>query len=215
MNNDKIQSEDFIKEIIKTEGKGTIKIAISPDSEIDQETTGIVCNHAYSILTYKTKDDIKLIKVRNPWGSQEWKGDWSPTSDKWTKELIDYFGEIKPNKGQFYIDIDNYFRYYQTSTFCYLLFGANIRLYHFNDQLYFKSPLVFNIRIEDKAETACTIIFNHWRYNRDIQNPIPPFSIILSKYDDHFNITHLYAVGTGEDNCSLIETLDPGNYIYL
>lgn len=26
----------------------------------------------------------KLVKLRNPWGKGEWKGDWSDESYKWT-----------------------------------------------------------------------------------------------------------------------------------
>jgi len=29
----------------------------------------------------------KLVKLRNPWGGGEWKGDWSDESYLWTKEL--------------------------------------------------------------------------------------------------------------------------------
>jgi hypothetical protein len=30
---------------------------------------------------------VKLVKMRNPWGEGEWKGDWSDKSDLWTDEL--------------------------------------------------------------------------------------------------------------------------------
>ena len=29
----------------------------------------------------------KLVKLRNPWGKQDWVGDWSDVSPKWTSEL--------------------------------------------------------------------------------------------------------------------------------
>ena len=29
----------------------------------------------------------KLVKLRNPWGKGEWKGDWSDESYKWTQQL--------------------------------------------------------------------------------------------------------------------------------
>lgn len=42
------------------------------------ENVGLVAGHAYSILKFKCiSDKIKLIKMRNPWGKEEWKGDWS------------------------------------------------------------------------------------------------------------------------------------------
>lgn len=49
----------------------------------------VVGGHAYSILgMYEpslTTDKVQLLKLRNPWGSFEWKGDWSDKSPSWEK----------------------------------------------------------------------------------------------------------------------------------
>jgi len=29
----------------------------------------------------------KLLKLRNPWGDFEWRGEWSDSSSKWTNKL--------------------------------------------------------------------------------------------------------------------------------
>eukprot|EP00494_Astrolonche_serrata_P023274 UN23532 len=31
--------------------------------------------------------NVKLVKLRNPWGKGEWTGDWSDSSKLWTPEL--------------------------------------------------------------------------------------------------------------------------------
>lgn len=51
---------------------------------------GLVDAHAYSLLsTFEGKDDdghnIRLLKIRNPWGFKEWEGDWGDKSEKWKK----------------------------------------------------------------------------------------------------------------------------------
>lgn len=53
---------------------------------------GLHTGHAYSILEVRkvstgiiTGETFKLVKIRNPWGSGEWTGDWSDKSDLWTK----------------------------------------------------------------------------------------------------------------------------------
>jgi calpain-15 len=52
------------------------------------ENRGLFDDHAYSLLSVHQLDgDIRLLKIRNPWGSNEWTGDWSDSSDKWTPEL--------------------------------------------------------------------------------------------------------------------------------
>merc|ERR1719416_341629 len=53
---------------------------------------GLHTGHAYSILqVVKVNsgpmglggDTFRLVKIRNPWGSGEWQGDWGDKSDLW------------------------------------------------------------------------------------------------------------------------------------
>jgi len=53
---------------------------------------GFVRGHAYTVLEAREvpyKDEpLRLLKVRNPWGSQEWNGAWSDGSKEWTAEMM-------------------------------------------------------------------------------------------------------------------------------
>lgn len=54
------------------------------------QSIGLCAGHAYSVLDaveLPTKDKDKIIQLRNPWGSFEWKGAWSDTDPRWTAEL--------------------------------------------------------------------------------------------------------------------------------
>lgn len=46
---------------------------------------GIVPGHAYSILDCRKVFEFEMIKLRNPWGTFEWNGDWSDSSEKWNQ----------------------------------------------------------------------------------------------------------------------------------
>jgi len=67
-----------------------------------------------------TEGTVKLIKVRNPWGSEQYSGDWSDNSDKWTDayraaveaELGDAGAS---NQGIFYMDLASYKHNFQLS----------------------------------------------------------------------------------------------------
>lgn len=85
---------------------------------------GLVGGHAYSVLDVielndmlvgeqqsmtdflkgspvrkKQRTSIRLVRIRNPWGKKEWKGEWSASSDQWTKALRRRLGDKSYAKG--------------------------------------------------------------------------------------------------------------------
>lgn len=49
---------------------------------------GFVGSHAYAVLEAWEEGDLKLLKLRNPWGEVEWEGDWSDGSKLWTADMM-------------------------------------------------------------------------------------------------------------------------------
>ena len=43
-----------------------------------------MAGHAYTMISVFEVNQTKLLKMRNPWGSFEWKGLYSDNSNKWT-----------------------------------------------------------------------------------------------------------------------------------
>ena len=41
--------------------------------------------HAYTMLRLELLEGIRLVQLRNPWGSFEWDGAWSDKSSEWNK----------------------------------------------------------------------------------------------------------------------------------
>lgn len=66
-----------------------------PSGEQMLEQEGLVAGHAYSILQAREVSEnfdlmgkgekFRLVCLRNPWGTFEWKGSWSDKSSKWKK----------------------------------------------------------------------------------------------------------------------------------
>ncbi len=73
--------------------------------------SGLVSSHAYTLLSAHEVEDAhgvtrRLVRLRNPWGEKEWKGDWCDSSDKWTPELKQKLGWQNKDDGMFFMEFD-------------------------------------------------------------------------------------------------------------
>ena len=62
-----------------------VNFGLDGGNDTQTNELGLVLGHAYSHLGHVTlSDGTRLIKCRNPWGSESYHGPWSDQSDKWT-----------------------------------------------------------------------------------------------------------------------------------
>ncbi len=58
---------------------------------------------AYSIIRFlDIPEGNGLVKIRNPWGNQEWNKEWSDGSKKWTKYYKERLNYKNENDGEFW-----------------------------------------------------------------------------------------------------------------
>ena len=81
---------------------------------------GLITNHAYSIigtavLKKPNGNEIQLLKMKNIWGTNEWIGDWSDQSLKWTQEFKKAVGLQNKEDGVFWMSYDDYLQFYTTT----------------------------------------------------------------------------------------------------
>ena len=67
-------------------------MAATPGSTANNTNNdGLIGGHAYSLISVVEFEhegqQVRLLKMRNPWGKGEWTGDWSDKSEYWTEEL--------------------------------------------------------------------------------------------------------------------------------
>jgi len=82
---------------------------------------GLRMNHAYSLLDVRIEHGHKLVKLRNPWGSFEWKGAWSDDSDEW-KRFPDLKSKLNMhcdnNDGVFWMRFHDLLLYFRSVDVC-------------------------------------------------------------------------------------------------
>lgn len=69
----------------------------------NKEYKGLAASHEYAVLEVFEEDDLRLVKIRNPWGDSEWNGDWSDGSRMWTGELMTKLNHTFGDDGIFWM----------------------------------------------------------------------------------------------------------------
>ena len=87
----------------------------------EQDREGIVSSHAYSIMDAVERKGQRLLKVRNPWGKDCWRGPWSDGSEQWTPEWLQELDHKFGDDGMFWISyedlMDKFNRFERTRLF--------------------------------------------------------------------------------------------------
>lgn len=84
----------------------------------DNVPKGIVSGHAYSLISVYEINGVQLLKIRNPWGSFEWEGDYGTNSRKWTADLKKKTDKKEADDGIFFMtpaELMLGFNYYSVS----------------------------------------------------------------------------------------------------
>ena len=118
MHSDKTLTVDKLWKAIKAaDAAGHMMTAGTPSvpgkNHFDKLANGLSISHAFTILsTHELKDakgkTIKLLKIRNPWGKEEYKGPYSDSSKLWTADLRKQAGAVVANEGVFFMPIADF-----------------------------------------------------------------------------------------------------------
>ncbi len=75
-------------------------------------TKGFIGGHAYAVLKTWEEGDLKLLKLRNPWGETEWDGDWSDGSKLWTPAMMTKLEHTFGDDGVFWISFIDFLKHF-------------------------------------------------------------------------------------------------------
>ena len=74
-----------------------------------QALHGLVEDHAYTALGVVETDGNKLIKMRNPWASEQYTGAWCDSCEEWTDKTKTEAGWTDANDGVFFMTLSDYY----------------------------------------------------------------------------------------------------------
>ena len=189
-------------------------------SQNEYKQSGLISSHAYSLLQAKEVNSQgmkeRLLQIRNPWGSQEWIGDWSDSSPLWTPELKKECKLEAKDDGIFWIRIEDYLKYYGNTTICKYVESykravmechvpnEQIRLFKFK----ITSPTKGFISVHQLKERMMRLKYPEYEYSA--------VTLMLAKEDSESGKYVFVAKGTGSRYICDLEfpgVLEAGNYI--
>ena len=104
----KEDSESLWESLKVVEKNNCIMTATVKEGTPGLEDVGLIKNYSFIFVSINEKDNIKMVKMWNPFEEGAWKGDYCFQSEKWTEELRKKFEYTEmPEDGTFYITFDN------------------------------------------------------------------------------------------------------------
>ena len=117
--------KDDIYELLKQgkEDNDCMTVCASKDNTVAD--VGLVPGRNYLVEDVKEIEGVdKLIRLKNLWGNgDEWSGNWSNQSRKWTDKLAKEFDvdeDNDKNEGKFWISINDFVKYFIEMTICHI-----------------------------------------------------------------------------------------------
>jgi len=116
-------TEDFFEMLKSADRRNFIMMAASHGQGENRNEEGVISGHAYSLISiHEIKDasgkEVKLLKLRNPWGKGEWSGDWSDGSSLWTPALKKQVNFSSGDDGIFFIALEDYIQHFSWTSIC-------------------------------------------------------------------------------------------------
>ncbi|XP_019630712.1 PREDICTED: calpain-9-like [Branchiostoma belcheri] len=120
--------------MLKAQKRGSFMTCSTHSTFEEGHDSGLVSGHAYTITgVSKIRSSGKthrLIKIRNPWGRQEWKGAWSDGSPEWqgvSEAVKQRLYHENKDDGEFWMEYDDWSEFYREVTIASLAEHETVR----------------------------------------------------------------------------------------
>lgn len=209
-------SADKIWEILLDADKRDYIICTCTQGTQDlEEKAGLVPGHAYTIISAFEIGNLRLLKIRNPWGQFEWRGDYADNSPLWNDELKRKVNYTNEDDGIFYMSFPDFLKYFPYSFVC--KFEREFKYY---SKKFLQIPDETMVACKINITKPTRIMINLHQKSSRIFNEIPNYKtnmsrIVLCKYHSDRPRNYEYIKSHSSTNEKLhleLNKLEPGEY---
>ncbi|EAR93371.2 calpain family cysteine protease (macronuclear) [Tetrahymena thermophila SB210] len=214
----------ILKEALSKQNKFVVTAGADDEDDLTRSTAdrlGLVNSHAYSIIgvkeiTHPKLGNVTLLRLRNPWANQEWKGDWSDDSPCWTPELRDQLRVKNVDDGIFYMSVKDFMKYFDDVCICYYHDDYQYNSIRINNSTAKRSAYT-RLRIEKEGTYYISIIQPNKRHFENVSNYKYSCSrLFISQVtgpDGKPNQRYIGAIQKRDREIFVECNLTPGNYL--
>lgn len=116
---EKVKEADALQYVITA---GCVGTGVAAEDAANYARLGLIVDHAYAVISAKeiqvSGRQVKLLKIRNPWGRFEWSGNWSDNSPLWTDEAKRQVDYSNAADGTFWMSYEDFQKYFESFTIC-------------------------------------------------------------------------------------------------
>lgn len=180
-------------------------------------------NHSFSILDIKTvilnddKSEVKLLLLNNPWGKNIYNSElfgkykYNP-NNKNMADLNKYIHyNMNSKDGTFWIDFDTFYESFSYVSLCKIIPNSKIKIYKFEDEIFYKKPLIFNLIVEND-ETEINFSIHLKRNVYEVKQYLSYCYLIINKYDENKKIIEAFSLYEYTRDINKSFTFNKGKY---
>ena len=153
--------------------------------------------------------------MRNPWGTLEWKGDWSDKDPRWNNDLkkkLNYHPEKR--NGIFWIDLKNFDDHFGSACCCRVHDDYTYKFIKIK-QTQKNNISIVQIRILEKTHLYLSVVQKdkrHWKRKQEYAYSFIRY--LFAKLDEKYNIVKfLNGMYRNKPSITYQAILEPGTYI--
>lgn len=207
------------EKLLESKNKNYITCASTSDiskvvSEIPNDKTGLAGGHAYSLLAaleinYRGST-VRLVKLRNPWGKGEWKGDWGDNSPLWTPELKAHVGVTNKDDGIFHMTFKDAGKYFHDFAICHYRdnYVSSAKKFLTSPEL----PTIFGFNIEQPGEYYFKLHQISKRvFRKNDMYKYSALTVIIAKVEQN-QLVYVGNASRARDQTWVLANCSPGSY---